>query len=67
MRTEDLQFVEPPMSMPGMLVPVAVAVELDIGLLMVLVAMAVAADVVVMSIARVMALCEDLKGEAVRV
>lgn len=52
-RTEDLQSVEPSMSIPGMLIAEAVAVELDTA---VFVAMAIADDVVIIFIARVMVL-----------
>lgn len=55
-RTEDLQFTEPPMSIPGMLFLGAVAVELGIEISVVFVTMAVATEVVIMSIAIVIVL-----------
>lgn len=56
MHTEDLQFAEPPMSIPGMLLPGAVVGELDIGLFVVLIAMAITTEVVITSIASMMGL-----------
>ena len=48
--TEILHCAEPPMAMPDMRVPDAVAVVLDIGLVGVLVAMLMAIEVVIVSI-----------------
>ena len=54
MRTDDLQLLEPPMSILGMFMPGAVVVGLVVGLSVVLVAEVVATGVVIMSITIVM-------------
>lgn len=53
---EDLQFAEPPMSIPGMLVPGAVDAELDVEISAVFATIFAAFEVIIASVAIMMVL-----------